>query len=145
MLQVQERGGETSGGSHSWRRRPWGWGQSCCRDHLTSARLGAEGLKVTKTMTAFPSWTITFAFWQHVVPGPATGHGSWGAMRPPPGSGPGRSACSSMGTTSAEGPSSPHAGSSQPPTVSTSKSLNRLVQGVPVMPLAEICGWGTAG
>jgi len=64
------------------------------------------------------------------------GHGLWGAMRPPPGSGPGRSACSSTGTTSAEGPSSPHDGSSRPPTASMSKSQNRLARGVPPTLLA---------
>lgn len=111
-------------------------------DHLASARLGVEGLKVTKNMTVFPLRIVTFAFWQRVGPGPAMGHGLWGATRPPPGSGHGRSACSSTGTTSAEGPSSPRAGSSQLPTVSTSKSLNRLAQGVPLTVLVTGLGQG---
>ena len=136
MLQGWERGGEISGGGHSLRCGPWGWGRSCCRDLPASARLGVKRLKVTKNMPVFPPWTVTFAFWQRVGRGPATGRGSWGATRPPPSSGPGRSACSSTGTTSAEGLSSPRAGSSQLPTASTSKSLNRLAQGVPLTPLA---------
>lgn len=136
MLQGWERGGETSGVSHSLRCGPWGWGESCC-GHLTdSARLGVEGLKVSKTMSVFPPRTVTFAFWQCVGHGPATGRGLWGATRPPPGSGPGRSACSSRDITSAEGLSSPHAGSSQPPTASMSKFLNHLVQCVSLTTLA---------
>lgn len=70
--------------------------------------------------------------------GPATGHELWEEMRPPPVSGPGRSACSFMGTTSAEGPSSPLAGLSRPPTASMSKSLNH---GVPLTLLA-VHRWG---
>lgn len=83
---------------------------------------------MTKTIPMFPLRTVTFAFWQHVGCGPAMGHGLWEAMHPCPSSGLGRSACSSMGTTSAEGLSSPHVGSSQLHTVSTSKSLNCLTQ-----------------
>lgn len=87
-------------------------------------------------MSVFPPRTVTFAFWQCVGHGPATGRGLWGAMHPPPGSGPGRSACSSRDITSAEGLSSPHAGSSQPPTASMSKFLNHLVQCVSLTTLA---------
>ena len=134
MLQGWQGGGETSGSSP--RCGPWGWGWFCCRDLPASASLGAEGLKVTKHMNLFPPWTVTFAFWQRVGHGPAMGHGLWGAMHPPPGNGPGRSACSFTDTTSAEGPSSPHAGSSQLPTASTSKSLNHLARGVPLALLA---------
>lgn len=141
-LQGWERGGETSEGSHSPRCGPRGGGRSCCRDLPASARLGVEGVKVTKNMPAFPPRTITFAFWQRAGRGPATGHGSWGAMHPPPSSGPGRSACSSTGTTSAEGLSSPHAGSSRPPTASTSKSLNPLARGVHWPLLHQVCVWG---
>ena len=132
MLQGWEGGGETSGGSHVPRCKPWGRGQSCCRD-LTAL---VEGLKVTKRTPVFPLRTVTFAFWQHVGCGLAMGRGLWGATRPSPSSGPGRSACSSMGNTSVEGLSSPHAGSSRLPTASTSKSLNRLARGAPLTLLA---------
>lgn len=91
-------------------------------------RIRSRISNVTETVPMFPPWTVNFAFWQHAGCGPATGRGLWEAMHPCPSSGLGRSACSSMGTTSAEGLSSPHAGSSQLHTVSTSKSLTCLTQ-----------------
>ncbi|NXR43118.1 TMPS3 protease, partial [Zosterops hypoxanthus] len=59
-------------------------------------------------------------------PGPATARASWAATRRRPGSGPGRSACSSRATTCAGDPSSPPAGSSQPPTASMSECPSPL-------------------